>query len=218
MFGFKNSVLGRTFRTTETTGAYDGARMSEPTRMASGMISGTRVATNIGWRAVEAIAPGDLAMSFDGGMQEVRRISRNVLWSSPKNCPKHLWPLEVPPNALGNKEVMHLLPEQGLMIESDAAEECLGDPFALIPAGALVGCRGIRRIKPHEEIVIYTLHFEQEQVVFACTGVLFHCPSIQKDCLLQSENMQAKAYTMLSMKQAKWLVENMEIESYAVAA
>jgi len=210
MFGLKNSVLGRTFRTTETTGAYDGMRLNEISGMASGLIAGTQIATNIGWRAVEAIAPGDLAMTFDGGMQKVRRISRNILWSSPQNCPKHLWPLEVPVGAMGNKVVMHLLPEQNVMVESDAAEEMLNDPFALIPAAALHGFRGIHRVCPHAEVVVYTLHFDTEQVVFAQCGMLFHCMPAE---VLLTEASNDVAYNVVPMKQAKTLVQYMAYEN-----
>lgn len=217
MFGLKNSVLGRTFKTIETTGAYGGGRVSAPTGMASGLVTGTRVATNIGWRMVEAIAPGDLALTFDGGMQTVVRVERSVLWSSPRNCPEHLWPLEVPAGALGNQRDMYLLPEQNVMVESDAAEDCFGDPFALIPAAALTGFCGITRVKPHEEIVVYTLHFKQEQIVFACSGALFHCPADDQGCLLDMGQKDA-TYQALSMNEATMLVECMELEINAASA
>lgn len=181
MFALKNSILGRTFKTAESTGAYDGSGTGG---IASGLVSGTRVATSIGWRTVEAIAPGDMALTFDGGMQVVRRITRSVLWSSERNCPAHLWPLQVPVGALGNQDEMLLLPEQIVMVESDAAEELFGDPFALIPAAALKGFRGITPVKPHTEIVVYTLYFDEEQIVFACSGALFHCPSNDQASLL----------------------------------
>ena len=210
MFGLKNSVLGRTFKTTETTGAYDGICLKETAGMATGLIAGTQIATNIGWRAVEAIASGDLAMTFDGGMQKVRRVSRHVLWSSLKNCPEHLWPLEVPVGAMGNKEVMHLLPEQNVMVESDAAEELFNDPFALIPAAALHGFREIHRVCPHAEVVVYTLHFETEQVVFAQCGMLFHC---MPDEILLNDAINDVAYNVVPMKQAKTLVQYMTYEN-----
>lgn len=216
MFGLKNSVLGRTFKTTETTGAYDGIDKSG-TGMASGLVSGTQVATNIGWRIAEAIAPGDHVLTFDGGMQIVRRITRSVLWSSPTNCPEHLWPLSVPAGALGNKNEITLLPEQNLMIESDAAEEIFGDPFAMLPAAALNGFRGISRVKPHKEIVVYTLHFDQEQVVFACSGALFHCPSVDQGSLLDMDQTTS-VYAALSHKNAAVLVEGMKQDASAVAA
>lgn len=208
MFGIKNLLLNRTFKSTEITGAYDGAAAAGT---ASGLVTGTRVATNIGWRMVEAIAPGDLALTFDGGMQVVRRITRNILWSSPNNCPEHLWPLHVPAGAFGNQNDMQLLPEQIVMVESDAAEESFGDPFALMPAAALRGFNGIYPVKPHGDIVVYTLHFDQEQVVFACSSALFHCPSVAQISLLDmpTEN----TYEALPMHNATALVVRMAQES-----
>lgn len=216
MFGLKSSVLGRTFKTIETTGAYDGVD-ANGAGMASGLVTGTRVATNFGWRAIEAIAPGDHALTFDGGMQVVRRITRSVLWSSPSNCPEHLWPLNVPIGALGNKSEMQFLPEQNVMLESDAAEDCFGDPFALIPAAALNGFRGIERVKPHGKIVVYTLHFDQEQVVFACSGALFHCPSDDQVSLLDMAQSEA-VYQALPMNEATMLVECMQLEANVLSA
>ena len=211
MFGLKSAVLGRTFKTAEITGAYDGGRAAALTGIASGLVTGTRMATSIGWRAVEAIAPGDMALTFDGGMQQVRRVTRSILWSSPKNCPEHLWPMEVPAGALGNQRVMRILPEQNVLVESDAAEECFGDPFALIPAAALTGFHGIARVKPHEEVVVYTIHFNSEQIVFACSGALFHCPSDNQGSLLHTQESDSH-YEALPMNEAALLVECMEME------
>lgn len=205
MFAFKNSALGRTFKTAETSGAYNGGKAAG---IASGLVSGTRVATSIGWRMVEAVAPGDMALTFDGGMQVVRRITRSVLWSSAKNCPEHLWPLQVPVSALGNQTEMLLLPEQVVMVESDAAETLFGDPFALIPAAALKGFRGITPVKPHAEIVVYTLHFDDEQVVFASSGALFHCPSNDQASLLDMDPRDA-LYEALPQRDAAMLVAMM---------
>ena len=37
----------------------------------TGLVAGTRIATAMGWRAVEAIAVGDLVLTFDNGLQPV---------------------------------------------------------------------------------------------------------------------------------------------------
>ena len=40
----------------------------------SGLVSGTHVASNMGWRAVEALSLGDLVLTFDhGGSEQVHR-------------------------------------------------------------------------------------------------------------------------------------------------
>lgn len=144
----------------------------------SGLVAGTRVATAIGWRPVEAIVPGDTVLTFDDGLMPVTRVTRSILWSDPASCPRHLLPLHVPAGALGNQSEMMLLPEQPVMLESDTAEEVFGDPFALMPAQALEGLRGIVRFKPAERVEVVSLCFETDQVVFANIGALFFCPRV----------------------------------------
>lgn len=174
MFGWKAAVLGGTNkRMTETTGAYDGGAVG----VQSGIVAGTKVATSIGWRPIEAITEGDKVLTFDGGLQVVTGVSRRKLWNGEAACPQRYWPLEVPAHALGNLDVMYLLPSQGVMVESDAAEEMLGDPFALIPAKALEGLRDIAPVAPRHDMEIVCLHFAEDQVVFANSGALFFCPA-----------------------------------------
>ncbi|SHJ36381.1 Hint domain-containing protein [Palleronia salina] len=142
-----------------------------------GIIAGTRVATTIGWRPIEEVKPGDRVLTFDGGLQEVARVEHSKLWSKAKACPRKQWPLSVPVEALGNQTPMQLLPEQPVMLESDAAEDIFGDPFTLMAAEALEGFRGIRRELPDASTEIVTLYFETEQLVFANIGALFLCPA-----------------------------------------
>ncbi len=167
----------------------------------SGIVAGTKVASTLGWRPIEAIDVGDEVLTFDGGMQPVLDITREVLWRGTAACPKHLWPLRVPIGALGNQDPMFLLPDQNVLIESDTAEEVLGDPFALIPAQALEGVSGIRRVRPHQVLEVITLHFERDEVVFANVGALFHCPAYAHKDLLTSSEEEAR-YEPLPLTQA----------------
>ncbi|MEQ8255971.1 MAG: Hint domain-containing protein, partial [Roseovarius confluentis] len=111
MFGWKS-----------TLGKRDIFENANATAVKSGLISGTKVATGMGWRPVEAIAAGDKVLTFDGGLQTITKVSRVGLWSGQDHCPRQFWPLEVPAGALGNREVMRVLPGQNIMVESDAAE------------------------------------------------------------------------------------------------
>ncbi len=98
MFGLYNKIFGGDPRThrQEIGGAW-GGRSTKQSGMASGLVHGTRVATAMGWREAEAIAVGDLVLTFDRGMQPVRSISRGTLWKTLEDCPKSLWPLHIPP-------------------------------------------------------------------------------------------------------------------------
>lgn len=175
MFGWKSATRQKTNRMIEATGAYDGGA----TGVMSGIVAGTRVATTMGWRDVGALAPGDMVLTFDGGLQEIKTITRRPLWSGKTACPRAFWPLLVPAGVLDNSKPMMVLPRQGVMLESDVAETVLGDPFALIPAAALEGVHAIERVYPNDRIDVITLQFAKDQVVYAEQGALLFCPGAQ---------------------------------------
>lgn len=141
-----------------------------------GIAFGTRIATTIGWRPVEAIAAGDQVLTFDHGMQPVQRVEHRMLWAGASTS-RADWPLLVPVNVLGNRQEMVLLPGQSVLIESDLAEESFGDPFVLIPASVLDGHGGISRVRPSSRVEVVSLHFAREEVVFANAGAMFLCGS-----------------------------------------
>ncbi|MCZ4353021.1 Hint domain-containing protein [Roseovarius aestuarii] len=147
----------------------------QPGTALSGIMAGTRVASTQGWRAIEAISAGDKVLTFDSGLQRVTEVERAPLWGDAQSCPVALWPLEVPPGALGNRDRMFLTPDQAVLIESDTAEAMLGDPFALLPARVLDGVRGMCRVPPPAGVEVVTLRFAAEQIVFANSGAMFLC-------------------------------------------
>ena len=181
---------------------------------ASGLVAGTSVATSVGWRPVETLIAGDKVLTFDDGLQKVTRIDRALLWPESAPCPQHLWPLDVPEGALGNQTRMMLLPEQAVMLESDIAEEVLGNPFSLMYASVLDGFRKISRCEPRGPIEVVNLCFADEQVIFANIGALFHCPrvicgEIRRDVM---EMDQPDFYTPMDMEQADTLTALIEAE------
>jgi hypothetical protein len=141
-----------------------------------GFVSGSRVATQLGWRPVEAVTVGDRVMTFDNGMQKVVAVTRNIHFATDDQMPEFACPIRVPAGAIGNDNEMTLLPEQCVMIESDAAEAISGDPFALVPARALIGFRGIERMVGQRPVEVVTLHFTSDEVVFADGGALIYAP------------------------------------------
>ena len=173
MFGWKGAKRQKTYR------APDGAEGGNGTKtgVMSGLVSVTKVATALGWRDVNSLQEGDMVLTFDAGLQPVKRISRTPLWSGAGSCPTAFWPLLVPAGVLDNEAAMILLPRQGVLLESDAAEKTLGDPFALILAGTLDGALGIERVFPQDDMTVVTLHFDSAQVVFAEQGALLFCPA-----------------------------------------
>lgn len=139
-----------------------------------GIMAGTKVATAVGWRPVEALKAGDKVLTFENRMQPVDWIERRILWCG-RNADPGVWPLFVPARALGNREDMFLMPAQSIVIDSDLAERVFGAPYVLVPAAALVGHFGIARELPEKPLEIVRFGFAAEEVVFANTGAMFHC-------------------------------------------
>lgn len=173
---------------------------------ADGIVAGTQVATSMGWRPVEAIAAGDMVMTFDHGLRPVVSVKRTQLWLGQGHCPDHLQPLAVPAGALGNKRPLLLLPEQTVLVESDMAEAMFGDPFALIPAAALEGYRGIDRITPHQRVEVVVLEFEEDEVVYANGCGMMHCASVNATGFDALFDDQRPAYEALPLDMARSIV------------
>jgi len=181
MFGLKAKLFGgepRAYR-QEIGGTQGGYSSGRSMGLASGLTDGTLVATALGWRPANAIAVGDLVLTFDRGLQPIKAITRGVQWDSNTDCPEMLWPLKIPAGAIGNKMDMTLLPEQCVMVESDMADMLFADPFSLIAAADLEGFRGIHKLRPTQQIDVIQLHFDDDEVIFADTGVLVFCPSLR---------------------------------------
>lgn len=175
---------------------------------AEGIVAGTQIATAMGWRPVEAIAVGDMVMTFDHGLRPVVAVHRSHLYAGRNACPRHMMPIAVPEGALGNAAPMLLLPEQNVLVESDLAEAVFGDPFALVPAAALEGYRGIDRITPHQRVEIVVLQFAEDEVIYANGTGMIHCASVHStsiDAMLDDST----AYSALPMDMARAIVAQM---------
>ncbi|SLN70036.1 Hint domain-containing protein [Roseisalinus antarcticus] len=155
-----------------------------------------------------------MVLTFDGGMQPVVSVRREILWAGTESCATETWPLHVPAGALGNRAAMTLLPSQPVLIESDTAEALYGDPFALVPASALEGYKGITRTRPGPRIEVVVLVFEGDEIVFGNMGALFHCPA-GGDLLEAAFADEAPGYRVLGQDEADALVTALEIEEGA---
>ena len=180
MFGFNHKRLSlRIARNVAEPGSAGTGAKTTPMAgyRTKGFVNGSRVATQLGWRAVEAVTVGDRVMTFDNGMQKVVAVTRKVHFAAVDTMPEIARPIRVPVGAIGNDHPMTLLPCQCVMVESDAAEAMTGDPFALVQARALVGFRGIERVAGQRPIEVVTLHFAADEMVFTDGGALVHAPA-----------------------------------------
>jgi len=135
--------------------------------VSTGIPAGLPVATPDGWVRAGALQVGEAVLCVDAPPQPImtRRIA--VL-------PCALL-VRLPAGALGEHGLLLLPPDQPVALDLDAAADLYGDPVVLLPAGALVGWRGIARRRVTEAALV-TLGFDRRQVVYAGPGMLLGCP------------------------------------------
>ncbi|WP_298914870.1 Hint domain-containing protein [uncultured Roseobacter sp.] len=180
-----------------------------------GIVAGTRVASNLGWRVAEALTVGDKVLTFDNGVQTIMDIQRATLWADGTEIAKGLWPVVIPAGALGNAQEVTLLPDQGVMLESEAASDPLGDPFAVVPAQALEGLCGIRRSPPAHPVELITFYFARDEVIYIDGGLLIHCPR----SVVHLQDMMAPEevlYEVTSVTQAREILKDSEMTRQAL--
>lgn len=213
MYSWKNAAWGTVM--TDSTLAYTDGLLSDA---GFGIVAGTKVATAVGWRPVEAIIAGDKVLTFDSGLQTVIEVRRMVLFAGPTMVPMSSWPLHVPAGALGNRADMQIMPGQDVLMESDTAEELYGDPFVLIPAVALEGFHCITRTAPATRVEVVTLHFAQDQIVYANIGALFMCPRAGDLMHDLYATPAAAAYRTLTLAEADEVLSGLERAGGGLAA
>ncbi|SNT38639.1 Hint domain-containing protein [Tropicimonas sediminicola] len=145
--------------------------------MTGGLTAGTLVATAEGWRLAETISAGDKLVTFDDGVRTVTGVTRrqHALKPSPIHSVAPL--LSLPEGAVGNRRAL-LVPEgQALVVESDLAESVLGDPFALVDASHMMRMQGARRVLPKDPVVLVTLSFEEDQMIYIEGNAVALCPA-----------------------------------------
>lgn len=189
----------------DTSAASDGAALKT-----SGLLAGGAIATAIGWRPVEALAAGDQVLTFDNGLMPLVEVRRETFLVADMMAPDSYATVVIPQDALGNSKELELLPDQGVLIESEAACDAQGDPFAVVPANALVGFRGITRGAAKKQIEVFTLIFEEEQVVYMQGAVLVHCPPPQ--IRLSDIGAHKAIYDVVTPEQGRFLIDCMVVE------
>lgn len=178
----------------------------------NGLVSGTRVAAGPGWQAVEKLNVGDMVLTFDHGMQPVMDIQRETLVMPELALPGAQHPVLVPRNTINNLQDIWLMPQQGLLVESDSALDPLGDPFAVVPARALLGFAGVRTAVPEETLEATTLAFAQDEVIYAESGLLMFCPR-PRQILSDRGDAGSTLYTVLDLHDGRYLVRCLNEEN-----
>lgn len=189
-----------------------GGRGAGNTRMVStgtgGILAGTHVASNLGWRPVEALAVGDQVLTFDNGMQPITDLYRETLVTGDGAVSALRAPVFIPVDALFNRAPMWVMPDQGILVESDVIERQFGDPFAVVPACTLDGFRGITRVPPGARMELVVPRFEHDQVIYVEAGAMGYCPT-NRDLLEYAFDVPNDTYNVLSVGDARALLVDM---------
>jgi len=135
------------------------------------MIAGTMVETETGWTPVERLSLGDAVYTLEGGPAPIADLRQIRL-----SAGTQLW--HVPGGALGNCDDLLLTRDQHVMITDNDAEAMFDTPYVLIPAPALQGFRGTRRIDCVPGAIAVEMTFDAEEIVYANSGTLMHCAAM----------------------------------------
>ena len=178
-----------------------------------GLTAGMRLESPQGWRAVETLVAGDRVQTLDGGMREVIGATHTTLsahdLARARAAGEH--PLYVPGGALDTCSGFHLLPGQPVLVDTHHAEAVFGNPLVLVPGAALEGWQGILPDMPEAPLTVVRLMFDEEEVIFANTGALLHCPTDAR--VWQTDDSRAGGFfTRLDLDAARLLVDLMRMD------
>jgi hypothetical protein len=138
----------------------------------TGLIAGTLVETKTGWQPVETLAIGDAVQTLDGGLARILALDRRAFRPEPETAP-----LLIPGGSFDACSDLLVLPGQHLLLDTldDTATDAA---FAMLPALALQGRGGVKRHATEGTLHIITPLFADEEVIYANSGVLLHCPGV----------------------------------------
>lgn len=135
-----------------------------------GILAGSLVETEAGWRPVERLARGIRVATWDGGFRPLVAVERRRLWPA-----AGVEVIHVPDGALDTCSGFDLLPGQQVFLASAVAEAVLGVAGAMVPASALAGHAGITRRPLAGPAEVITLRFAGEELVYVNSGALVRC-------------------------------------------
>lgn len=145
-----------------------------------GLVHGTTVATNNGWRLVEDLQSGDLVRTLDSGFKRISRVATDcILVPSDEASPENL-PIRIPSHAAYNGRPVWIMPEQGVALDHTKLNH---DPISLpvsmpiVPARLLSGTFRIISDTPSSYFDISTLFFDKDEVIYIEGGLRAFCPS-----------------------------------------
>jgi len=130
-------------------------------------VSGTRIDTPDGPRAVETLAAGEMVTTLGNGSRKLlwvgrRRVSVLELLAHPGLCP-----IAFAPGTMGNAGALTLSARQRVLIDDWRAEVYFGEDRVLVAAQALVDDQAVRVVLPPMGVDYVVLLCERHEVLLA---------------------------------------------------
>lgn len=139
----------------------------------TGLVAGTLVETTTGWQDVTRLRIGDSVQTLDGGLSRILGLDRRVLKPEPETSL-----IRIPGGCHDACSDVLLMPGQHVLKDTLEDDACHGAPFILVPAFAMTVDSLVTRHFPDAPVEVITPLFADEEVIFANSGVLLHCPGI----------------------------------------
>lgn len=130
--------------------------------------AGTRIMTDRGPVAVETLAPGDLVVTRDRGLQPLRWVGMRTLSYAELQSRPNLQPVRIGKGAFagsGPERTMLVSPQHRLLIEGARAEMYFGESEVLVPAKHLTGLAEVTRALPAEGVTYVHILFDRHEIV-----------------------------------------------------
>jgi Hint domain len=166
-----------------------------------GLLASTMVETEAGWQTAASLRLGSRVHTVDGGLAPVLGLDRQ--WIAPQ---PDLSLVHVSGGTIDNDADLQLLPDQHVLLDTMGDALLPDAALVLIPAAALVGWRGARRMAMTQDLEIITPLFASEEVVYANAGTMMRCPGI----LEGAHAPMATEFTRLDLRSAWALLARLD--------
>ena len=144
-----------------------------PAPVIGGIVAGTLVEGARGWVPVETLRIGDKVQTLDGGLARVHALDRRSLAQAAESAL-----ILVPGGSYDACSDLMLVPGQHVLMDTLGDVVAGAAPYALVPAVALTSDPMVRHRFPGAAVEVITPMFADEEIIFAHSGVLMHCPSV----------------------------------------
>ncbi len=141
-----------------------------PRGVNTGLIAGTLVEGESGWRPIETLPEGGAVRTLDNGFVRPLRLECRRVQPREQGLVVLL-----PGGCLDASEDLALLPGQLLVVDTMGDPALEGAGHALVPALAALALDGTRALRPEQAFEVMIPHFAEARVVRAQSGVLLFC-------------------------------------------